>query len=139
MVTGMPVGNPNDPRTHLGLMVIARQRERVEGYIEISIRQGGRAVAEGLNQGWFVQPTLVIDVDPNSRRAQEEIFGPVLAVLAYDNEDEAVAIASNSQLGLTGTVLSTDVERAISVADRIRTGVVEVNGAPLASARLSAA
>ena len=136
MVAGMPVGDPNDPKTHIGPMVSAKQRDRVESYIDIGIKEGGRAVVgglgrpEGLNHGWFVRPTLLTEVDPNSRLAQEEVFGPVLAVLTYDDEDEAIEIANNSQFGLSGAVFSNDVERAVSVAERVKTGVVEVNGAP---------
>lgn len=136
MVQAMPVGDPNDPDTHIGPMVSEKQRDSVESYIDIGIREGARAVVggtgrpQGLNHGWFVRPTLFAGVDQNSRIAQEEIFGPVLSVLAYEDEEEAIAIANNSEYGLSGSVFSKDVERAVAVADRVKTGVLEVNGAP---------
>ena len=130
----MPVGAPSDPKTQIGPMVSRRQIERVTGYIETGLREGARAVRgglgrpEGLNHGWFVRPTLFADVDPNSTIAQEEIFGPVLAMSTYDTEDEAVAIANNSIYGLNGSVFSGDIERALRLAGRIKTGTVEING-----------
>ena len=134
LIDSMPVGDPNDEVTQIGPMVSERQRNRVEGYVELGIKEGGRPVRggvgrpAGLNHGWFVRPTLLTDVDPNSRIAQEEIFGPVLAVSTYEVEEDAIAIANNSAYGLSGAVFSADIERAIEVARRIRTGVVEVNG-----------
>lgn len=136
MVQSMPVGDPNDPDTHIGPMVSEKQRDSVEGYIDIGIKEGAKAVVgglghpKGLNRGWFVRPTLFAGVDPDSRIAQEEIFGPVLSVLSYEDENDAIAIANNSAYGLSGSVFSGDVERAISVADRVKTGVLEVNGSP---------
>lgn len=136
MVKSMPVGDPLDENTHIGPMVSEKQRDNVERYIDIGIKEGSKLLAggpgrpTGLNHGWFVQPTLFAEVDANSRLAQEEIFGPVLSVIAYENEDDAVAIANNSVFGLSGSVFSKDIERAISVADRIKTGVLEVNGSP---------
>lgn len=136
MVKSMPVGDPLNPDTHIGPMVSEKQRDSVEGYIDTGIREGARTVVggpgrpEGLNHGWFVRPTLFAGVDQNSRIAQEEIFGPVLSVLSYEDEEEAIAIANNSVYGLSGSVFSKDIEKAISVADRVRTGVLEVNGAP---------
>ncbi len=136
MEKSMPVGDPNDTNTHIGPMVSAKQRESVEGYIDIGIKEGAKAVVggvgrpDGLNHGWFVRPTLFAGVDQNSRLAQEEIFGTVLSVLAYENEEDAIAIANNSIYGLSGSVFSKDIERAISVADRVKTGVLEVNAAP---------
>jgi aldehyde dehydrogenase (NAD+) len=136
MVASMPVGDPLDERTHIGPMVSAKQRDNVARYIDIGISEGAQLVVggpgkpAGLERGWFVRPTLFADVDPDSRLAQEEIFGPVLAVLAYRDEDEAVAIANNSAYGLSGTVFSKDVARAVAVADRVKTGVLEINGAP---------
>jgi aldehyde dehydrogenase (NAD+) len=136
MVRSMPVGDPNDPVTHIGPMVSEKQRENVERYIDIGMKEGWKKVAggrgrpEGLNHGWFVQPTLFAGVEPDSRIAQEEIFGPVLAVLPYEDEDQAIEIANNSIYGLSGSVFSTDIERAVSIADRVKTGVLEINGAP---------
>jgi aldehyde dehydrogenase (NAD+) len=134
LIDSMPVGSPEDPATQIGPMVSRRQMERVCGYIETGLREGARAVRggtgrpDGLNRGWFVRPTLFGDVDPNATIAQEEIFGPVLAVSAYDHEDEAVAIANNSSYGLNGAVFSADVDRAVAIAGRIKTGTVEING-----------
>jgi aldehyde dehydrogenase (NAD+) len=136
MVKAMPVGDPLDEKTHIGPMVSAKQRDNVERYIDIGLKEGARLMAggpgrpQGLDRGWFVQPTLFCAVRPDSRLAQEEIFGPVLSVIAYEDEDDAVAIANNSVYGLSGSVFSKDVTRAVSVADRIKTGVLEVNGAP---------
>ena len=136
MVRSMPVGDPNNPETHIGPMVSQKQRENVERYIDIGIKEGCKIVAgglgrpEGLNHGWFVQPTLFAGVEPDSRIAQEEIFGPVLTVLPYEDEDQAVEIANNSIYGLSGTVFSTDIEKAVAIADRVKTGVLEINGAP---------
>jgi aldehyde dehydrogenase (NAD+) len=136
LIDSMPVGDPRNPDTQIGPMVSQRQRDRVQGYIETAITDGARVLRggpglpEGVNRGWFVRPTLLADVDPNSRIAQEEVFGPVLAVISYEDEDEAIRIANNSTYGLSGAVFSRDVARAVAVADAVHTGVVEVNGAP---------
>jgi acyl-CoA reductase-like NAD-dependent aldehyde dehydrogenase len=135
LVASMPVGDPNDPDTEIGPMVSARHRQRVEGYIEIGRTEGAKAVVGGgrpavLDRGWFVEPTVFSGVEPGMRIAQEEIFGPVLTVLAYDDEDEAVAIANNSSYGLSGSVFTSDVEHGLAVASQIRTGTVELNGSP---------
>jgi betaine-aldehyde dehydrogenase len=134
LIDSMPVGAPDDPATQIGPMVTRRQMERVSGYIEAGVRDGARAVRggsgrpEGLNHGWFVRPTLFVDVDPDSTIAQEEIFGPVLAVSTFGSEEEAVEIANNSVYGLNGAVFSADVEKAVQIAARIKTGTVEING-----------
>lgn len=136
MVTEMPVGDPTDEVTHIGPMVSAKQRDNVAKYIDIGISEGNRLIAggpgkpNGLDRGWFVRPTLFAGVDQNSRIAQEEIFGPVLSVISYEDEGEAIAIANNSVYGLSGSVFSKDVAHAVSVANRVKTGVLEVNGAP---------
>ena len=135
LLDSMPVGDPNDPATQIGPMVTRRQMERVSHYIETGLAESARAVhggtgrPEGLNHGWFVRPTLFADVEPNSTIAQEEIFGPVIAVSTYDSEEEAVAIANNSVYGLNGAIFSKDVEKAVHLAGRIKTGTVEINGA----------
>jgi aldehyde dehydrogenase (NAD+) len=126
---GYLVGDPFDPATRLGPLVSAAQRDRVRGFIE---RAGARLVAGGLDAplpdtGHFVAPTVFADVDPDSELAQEEIFGPVLSIIAFDADDEAVAIANNSKYGLAGAVWGSD-ERALAVARRLRTGAVDVNG-----------
>src|SRR5262245_17799607 len=125
MVRSMPVGDPLDEKTHIGPMVSEKQRANVERYIDIGMKEGARLLVggpgrpQGLDRGWFVQPTLFSAVRANSRLAQEEMFGPLLSVIAYRDEDDAVAIANDSVYGLSGSVFSKDVERAISVADRI--------------------
>jgi acyl-CoA reductase-like NAD-dependent aldehyde dehydrogenase len=135
MMASMPVGDPGNAETEIGPMVSSRQRERVEGYIQAGRQAGAKVVLgggrpAGLGQGWYVEPTLFADVDPAMTIAQEEIFGPVLAVTAYDKDEEAIAIANNSRYGLNGAVFSSDPERALRVASRIRTGTVEINGQP---------
>ncbi|WP_435222891.1 aldehyde dehydrogenase [Streptomyces sp. Tue6028] len=136
VVSSMPVGDPKDPSTQIGPLVSARQRERVEGYIEAGRAQGARVVMGGgrpanLSEGFFVQPTVFAGVDPSMTIAQEEIFGPVVSVLTYDDEDQAVAIANNSSYGLNGSVFTADPERGVKLARRIRTGTIEVNGSPV--------
>lgn len=126
-------GDPNDFANMAGPLVNAKQRERVLGYIERGKAEGARCLvgggpAEQFDKGYFVQPTLFVDVDPDSTIAQEEIFGPVLAVIPYDDDDDAVRIANNSRYGLSGAVNSGSLERAVSVARRIRTGTIAVNG-----------
>jgi aldehyde dehydrogenase (NAD+) len=126
---GYTLGDPFDPATRLGPLVSAAQKQRVRGFIE---RANARLVAGGLDaavpgQGHFVAPTVFADVDPDSEIAQEEIFGPVLSIIGFDDDDEAVAIANNSKYGLAGAVWGAG-ERAVAVARRLRTGAVDVNG-----------
>jgi aldehyde dehydrogenase (NAD+) len=127
-------GDPFEDSTRLGPLVSAVQRERVRGYIEkgeaegAKLVTGGTAPPEGLEQGYFVRPTVFSGVTPEMTIAQEEIFGPVLAIQPYDGEDDAVRIANDTVYGLAGGVWSGDQERAISVAKRIRTGQIEING-----------
>ena len=128
------VGDPFDPGTRLGPLVSETQRERVRGYIRKGVEEGARLVTggaeppEGSERGYYVRPTVFSDVRPDMTIAQEEIFGPVLAIMPYDDEDDAVRIANDSQYGLAGGVWSADEERAQRVARRIRTGQVEING-----------
>ena len=125
---------PADSGADLGPLISATQRDRVRGYIQQGIDEGARLVTggpeapEGLDTGYFVQPTIFADVTPDMTIAQEEIFGPVLCILPYDSEDEAVEIANSTVYGLAGGVQSGDQERALAVARRLRTGQVEVNG-----------
>jgi len=132
MMAALSYGDPNDSSNMMGPLISERQRERVLGYIETG-RSEGATVATGggipahLPVGWFVEPTVLVDVDPNDTVAQEEIFGPVLVVLAHDGDDDAVAIANNSAYGLSGAVFGASLERAQAVAARMRTGTVSVN------------
>ncbi len=132
----LPVGDPFDPQTQIGPLVSERQRQRVEGYLSLAVQEGARVVGGGrpdhLGDGYYVCPALLTGVDNAMRVAQEEIFGPVVAVIPYDDETEAVRIANNSIYGLSGSVWSADRDRALAVARRIRTGMVSLNGAPQA-------
>jgi aldehyde dehydrogenase (NAD+) len=127
-------GDPFGEATRLGPLVSAAQLERVRGYIKKGEEEGARLVTggaespEGLEQGYFVRPTVFSDVTTDMTIAQEEIFGPVLSILPYDDEEEAVRIANDTIYGLAGGVWSGDAERAKAIARRIRTGQVEVNG-----------
>ena len=126
-------GDPNDAANLQGPLINARQRERVLGYIEKGKAEGARLLVGGgrpahLEKGFYVEPTLFVDVDPDSTLAQEEIFGPVLSVIPYDTDDDAVRIANNSKYGLSGAVNGTDLDRAYGIAKRIRTGTIAVNG-----------
>jgi aldehyde dehydrogenase (NAD+) len=128
-----PVGDPWAPGNLQGPQISETQRQKVLGLIASGIESGGRLVTgggipENLSTGYYVAPTLLADVDPDARISQEEIFGPVLTVTPYDTEDDAVAIANNSIYGLSGEVSSGDVDRALAVAKRMRTGNVTING-----------
>jgi acyl-CoA reductase-like NAD-dependent aldehyde dehydrogenase len=129
----LKVGDPLDPATKLGPLISDTQRQRVEGYIAKGRQEGARLVAGGgrpaaLNRGFFVEPTLFSGVQTGMTIAQEEIFGPVLSILPYDSEDDAVRIANDTIYGLAGGVWSSDPARALSVARRMRTGQVDING-----------
>jgi acyl-CoA reductase-like NAD-dependent aldehyde dehydrogenase len=138
LVESLKVGDPGDPDTFIGPMIRPDQQERVRNYIQLGIDEGARLVTggthipEGLEKGNYVTPTVFADVDNSMRIAQEEIFGPVLVVIAYDDEDEAVRIANDSEYGLSGGVWSADEEHALEVAHRVRTGTVTINGASVA-------
>ncbi|MEU7561116.1 aldehyde dehydrogenase [Streptomyces eurythermus] len=138
LVESLKVGDPGDPETFIGPMIRPDQQERVRDYIRLGIEEGARLVTggpqipEGLEKGNYVTPTVFADVDNSMRIAREEIFGPVLVVIAYDDEDDAVRIANDSEYGLSGGVWSADEERALAVARRVRTGTVTVNGASVA-------
>jgi aldehyde dehydrogenase (NAD+) len=128
------VGDPFDEGTRLGPLVSDVQRERVRGYIRKGAEEGARLVTggeeppDGRERGYFVRPTVFSDVRNDMTIAQEEIFGPVLSIIPYDDEEDAIRIANDSQYGLAGGVWSADEERARRVAGRIRTGQVEING-----------
>ena len=127
-------GDPLDPATKLGPMVSGRQAERVRGFIRTGLEEGAQLVTggvespAGLDRGHYVLPTVFGGVDPNSTVAQEEIFGPVLSVIAYRDEGEALDIANNSRYGLHGAVWSADAARASEFARHMRTGSVDING-----------
>jgi aldehyde dehydrogenase (NAD+) len=126
------VGDPMDPATQIGPLVASRQRDRVEGYIAVAQKDGGKIAVGGgrpssQSTGWYVEPTLVIDVESHHTIAQEEVFGPVVSVLAYDTVDDAVRIANDSDFGLSGSVFTADVSAGIDIARRVRTGTYTVN------------
>ena len=132
LADGLNVGDPLDKSTHIGPLVSARQRERVLNYVEIGKSEGARLVAGGsvpadLPRGWYVSPTVFADVDNAARIAQEEIFGPVLTVTAYDSDSEAIEIANDSEFGLAGTVWSSDTTRATDIARKVHTGTIGIN------------
>jgi betaine-aldehyde dehydrogenase len=131
-VRAMKVGDPLDPATEVGPLVAERQRDRVEGYIRIGQEEGAKVAIgggrpAGIDTGWFVEPTVFVDVDNSMRNAQEEIFGPVLSVIPYDSDAEAVRIANDSDYGLCGAVYSADNDRGLAVARGVRTGTYMVN------------
>ncbi len=131
----LAVGDPTDPDTEIGPLVAARQQARVRGYIETGQREGARLVTggsdmpDGVDRGWYVQPTLFRDADNSMRIAREEIFGPVLTVIPYPDEAEAIRIANDSDYGLAGSVFTADSERGLTVAAQVRTGTFGVNEA----------
>ncbi|WP_198955596.1 aldehyde dehydrogenase family protein [Frankia sp. CcI49] len=130
---GVKYGDPTDPSVLQGPQVSRRQQERVLGYLDSGRQQGARVVLGGgvpkdLDRGYFVEPTLFADVTPDMTIAQEEIFGPVLVVIGFDDDDDAVRIANNSVYGLSGMITSGDLDRAKAVARRIRTGTLGING-----------
>jgi aldehyde dehydrogenase (NAD+) len=131
IVVAYPVGDPLDPATFIGPLITPAQRERVERYVTLGRDAGARLVCGGGRPdglpGWFVEPALFADVDNSMRVAREEIFGPVVCVIPYDDEDDAVRIANDSDLGLAGGVFSDDEARALAVARRLRTGHVGIN------------
>ncbi len=132
-VQGIKVGDPSDTATQMGPLAMARQRERVEGYIAAG-RAGGARLAcgggrpRGFDKGFFVEPTVFSDVTPDMKIFQEEIFGPVVSVIGYADEDDAARKANATPYGLNGAVYSQDVERAFAFARRMRTGGLTVNG-----------
>ena len=135
MARDMAPGDPADEATAIGPVASARQFETVQAHIESGIADGARLVAggpgrpDGFERGWYVRPTVFADVVPSMRIAREEIFGPVLCILPFDDEDEAIAIANDTEYGLAAYVQSDDPERCRRVARQLRAGVVRLNGA----------
>ena len=132
----LKVGDPSDPDTEMGPVVSLRQWEKIQDLIQSGVdakahvAAGGVGKPDGLNQGYFVKPTVFSHVDNDMRIAREEIFGPVLSIIGYRDEDHAVEIANDSEFGLAAYVSSADHERARVVARRLRVGMVHLNGAP---------
>jgi betaine-aldehyde dehydrogenase len=132
-IAGMQVGDPMDPATEIGPMVARRQQERVEKYIALGQEEGaqlligGLGMPDGLAKGWYVRPTVFAGVDNRMRIAQEEIFGPVLSVIPYDDVADANRIANDSEYGLAGTVWTADPEAGAEVARQVRTGTIGIN------------
>jgi acyl-CoA reductase-like NAD-dependent aldehyde dehydrogenase len=133
MMSALVVGDPSDPATEIGPMVTRKQQERVGGYITAGASEGARLVVggegmpESVDRGWYVRPTLLADVDNNMSIAREEIFGPVLSVIAYRDDADAIRLANDSDYGLSGSVWTTDAERGLAVARGVRTGTFGVN------------
>lgn len=128
----VPVGDPADPATVCGPLISARQRDRVQGYLDLAVAEGGSFACgggrpAGLDRGYFIEPTVIAGLTNAARVAREEIFGPVLVVLAHDGDDDAVRIANDSPYGLSATVWGS-ADRAAQAAARLRTGTVNVNG-----------
>jgi len=133
VMEAVPYGDPQRPDVMMGPLVSAKQRDRVLGYIAKGVAEGATLALGGgrpsqHETGWYVEPTLFTNVDNSMTIAQEEIFGPVLCVIPYEDEDDAVRIANDSNYGLAGGVLSDSLEHSLAVARRIRTGVMSING-----------
>ena len=131
-MSSMPLGDPWDPNTIFGPLVSAAQRERVVGYMELGKKEGAKIALGGgpvssINRGFFVEPTVFYGVTNDMRIAREEIFGPVISVIEYEDEDDAIRIANDSDFGLSGTIFSEDMARAENMATRIRTGNIGIN------------
>jgi aldehyde dehydrogenase (NAD+) len=124
------VGDPADPKTFMGPLISERQRDKVDAMVRRAVEAGATLVTGGtrVDPGFFYTPTLLAGVDPDSEIAQDEVFGPVLAVIPYTDDDDAVRIANNSVYGLSGGIQSADAQRAVALARRIRTGTFSING-----------
>jgi aldehyde dehydrogenase (NAD+) len=130
IASSMPVGDALDPATMIGPMASSRHRDRVEGYIRTAREEGARLVTGGgrpEGRGWFVEPTVFADVSNDQTIAREEVFGPVLSIIPYDGEEDAIRIANDSEYGLGGSVWTTDTEHGTDVARRVQTGTIGVN------------
>jgi betaine-aldehyde dehydrogenase len=133
MVGALAVGDPQDEATEVGPLVAERQQERVEKYIALGQEEGAKVAVggsgrpSGIDKGWYVKPTVFSSVDNSMRIAREEIFGPVLAVIPYDDPEDAVRLANDSEYGLAGSVWTSDVDRGLDIARRVRAGTYGVN------------
>jgi len=133
LARAVKVGDPTDPEVQMGPLISAAQLQRVQAHVDRALDDGAKLVTgggrpAGLDTGFYFEPTVLTAVTPDATIAQEEVFGPVLSVLRYSDDDDAVRIANNSQYGLSGAVWGTDVDRAVAVARRVRTGQIAVNG-----------
>ncbi len=133
LARAVKVGDPTDPEVQMGPLISAAQLQRVQEHVNRALDDGAKLVTgggrpAGLDTGFYFEPTILTEVTPDATIAQEEVFGPVLSVLRYSDDDDAVRIANNSQYGLSGAVWGTDVDRAVAVARRVRTGQIAVNG-----------
>lgn len=127
------IGDPVDPAVTMGPLISREHLDRVEGFVKRAEADGATVVAGGsrpkdLSSGFYFEPTILTDAAADSYIAQEEVFGPVLTVLRYRDDDDAVTIANNSSYGLGGAVWGSDIDRAVAIARRVRTGQVSVNG-----------
>jgi aldehyde dehydrogenase (NAD+) len=132
VLEGLRVGDPSDPFTNVGPLISAKQRDKVQAMVDRAVAAGATVVTGGTRtdheRGFFFRPTLIVGADENSEIAQDEVFGPVLAMFPHDGDDDAVRFANNSRFGLSGAVMCADDDRALSVARRVRTGTMSVNG-----------
>jgi aldehyde dehydrogenase (NAD+) len=133
LARAIKVGDPTDPDVQMGPLISAAQLQRVQAHVDRALDDGAKLVTgggrpAGLDTGYYFEPTILTEVTPDATIAQEEVFGPVLSVLRYSDDDDAVQIANTSQYGLSGAVWGTDVDRAVAVARRVRTGQIAVNG-----------
>jgi aldehyde dehydrogenase (NAD+) len=133
MMSSVPVGDPGDPATEVGPMVARRQQDRIRGYIDTGRDEGARLIVgggelpDGIDRGWYIRPTLFSDVDNRMTIAREEIFGPVLSIIAYRDDADAVRIANDSDYGLSGSVWTADAARGLAVARGVRAGSFGIN------------
>jgi aldehyde dehydrogenase (NAD+) len=132
-MAALAAGDPTQSGVVCGPVISARQRDRIEGYLALATDEGATFAAGGgrspnFDKGFFIDPTLVVGLDNSSRVAREEIFGPVLTVIPFDDDADAIRIANDSPFGLSGAIFSGDEERALAVAAKVRTGTLGING-----------
>lgn len=126
-VASLKVGDPRDPETIIGPVVNERQAKNLQAIIQTSIEQGAKIVLDGQINNNLVHPTILADVSPNMMAAQEELFGPVVCLIPFENEEEAIAIANDTRFGLSGAIHTSNVERGVQMAKQIHTGMIHVN------------